>query len=365
MKKKEKVKKKKTYMNKQWRNTTEPLVFNDRIEIFPFAEGDIDDYTKQFVPDYMKEGFETYKLVDSYAEQLAYVIKNRLNGLIVGPTGCGKSSGVRYAGSLLEYPMRTYECNAQSSISSLIGTRTVKRDKSGSSYVEWINGIALDCWEKGMGLILEEVDSAPPGILFALHSLLQVKSRFFEVPEKTNDLIPRHPNFFVIATANTIGKGEDSFLYTGTNILNEAFLDRFSITYKLDYLSVPDEQKVLEQELKGLHPRLAACYVKVADLIRSNPEMKTVTVSTRRLIEWASMTQQLDWRKPVEFSEYTVLNRMTTENKEVAKKVIQDVFGSDNKRMDEADLDTKVDDKKFEKLFGTGKTTKEEEMELI
>ena len=106
----------------------------------------------------------------------------------------------------------------------------------------WHNGPVVDALEKGTVLLLDEVDLASNKIL-CLQSVLEGKGVFLK---KIGRYVQPSPGFNVIATANTKGKGSDDGRFVGTNVLNEAFLERFAITLEQDYPTVVTETKILK-----------------------------------------------------------------------------------------------------------------------
>ena len=105
----------------------------------------------------------------------------------------------------------------------------------------WHNGPVIELWN-GSVLLLDEVDLASNKIL-CLQSILEGKGVFLK---KTGLYVNPAPGFNVIATANTKGKGSDDGRFIGTNVLNEAFLERFCVTFEQSYPSAATEQKILE-----------------------------------------------------------------------------------------------------------------------
>ena len=106
----------------------------------------------------------------------------------------------------------------------------------------WHNGPVIEALERGAILLLDEIDLASNKIL-CLQSVLEGKGVFLK---KIGKFVKPAPGFNVIATANTKGKGSDDGRFIGTNVLNEAFLERFPVTFEQSYPAPSVEQKILE-----------------------------------------------------------------------------------------------------------------------
>jgi len=131
----------------------------------------------------------------------------------------------------------------------------------------WQDGPAIEAMKRGAVLLLDEINLGSPKIM-CLQPILEGNPIYIK---KTNELVYPQPGFTVIATANSKGKGSSDGRYMGSNILNEAFLDRFAITIEHDYPSTTVETKILNQILAKN---------KVTD--------KDTVDFVPRLIEWAA-----------------------------------------------------------------------------
>jgi len=105
----------------------------------------------------------------------------------------------------------------------------------------WHNGPVVEALERGAVLLLDEIDLASNKIL-CLQPVLEGKGLFLK---KIGKFVTPEKGFNVVATANTKGKGSDDGRFIGTNVLNEAFLERFPVTYEQDYPSPKIEQRIL------------------------------------------------------------------------------------------------------------------------
>lgn len=152
----------------------------------------------------------------------------------------------------------------------------------------WQDGPAVEAMKRGAVLLLDEVNLGSPKMM-CLQPILEGNSIFIK---KTNQLVHPAPGFTVIATANTKGKGSDDGRYIGSNILNEAFLDRFAITIEHEYPSKAEEEKILLNLLVKNNvaddgtKQFANKLVEWANIIRATFKEGAIDeiVTTRRLI---------------------------------------------------------------------------------
>jgi hypothetical protein len=149
----------------------------------------------------------------------------------------------------------------------------------------WQNGPVVVAMERGAVLLLDEVDLGS-NKLMCLQPVLEGRPIYLK---KINKVITPMPGFNVVATANTKGKGSDDGRFIGTNVMNEAFLERFSITLEQEYPSTKIEEKILKNVLgaSGLADKdFTDKLVKWADVIRKSFYEGAVSeiISTRRLV---------------------------------------------------------------------------------
>jgi len=149
----------------------------------------------------------------------------------------------------------------------------------------WHNGPVIEALERGAILLLDEIDLASNKIM-CLQSILEGKGVFLK---KTGRYVQPAAGFNVIATANTKGKGSDDGRFIGTNVLNEAFLERFALTFEQDYPTSKIEQKILEGislDLDLADREFCANLANWADIIRKTFKDGGIdeVISTRRLV---------------------------------------------------------------------------------
>jgi hypothetical protein len=197
---------------------------------------------------------------------------------ITGLSGNGKTLGVEQACANLNRELIRVNITIETDEDDLIGGfRLVNGD------TVFHNGPVVEALERGAVLLLDEIDLASNKIL-CLQSVLEGKGVFLK---KTGRYVKPAPGFTVVATANTKGKGSDDGRFVGTNVLNEAFLERFPITFEQDYPSPTIEQKILVNV--GCELTFAENLVKWAGVIRKTFFDGGVdeVITTRRLVHIA------------------------------------------------------------------------------
>jgi hypothetical protein len=167
------------------------------------------------------------------------IIESRLfyPTFITGLSGNGKTFGVEQACAQLKRELIRVNITIETDEDDLIGGfRLVDGNTA------WHNGPVIEALERGAVLLLDEIDLASNKIL-CLQSILEGKGVFLK---KIGKWVKPAAGFNVIATANTKGKGSDDGRFIGTNVLNEAFLERFPVTFEQEYPTPKIEQKILE-----------------------------------------------------------------------------------------------------------------------
>jgi hypothetical protein len=167
------------------------------------------------------------------------IIQSRLfyPTFITGLSGNGKTFSVEQACSQLKREMIRVNITIETDEDDLIGGFRLVNGETA-----WHNGPVIEALERGAILLLDEIDLASNKIL-CLQSVLEGKGVFLK---KIGKFVKPAAGFNVIATANTKGKGSDDGRFIGTNVLNEAFLERFPVTFEQSYPAPSVEQKILE-----------------------------------------------------------------------------------------------------------------------
>jgi hypothetical protein len=229
--------------------------------------------------DYIPEKDDTYVQFGNF-QSVRKVIQSRkfYPVFITGLSGNGKTLSVEQACSITKRELIRVNITIETDEDDLIGGfRLVNGD------TVWHNGPVIEALERGAVLLLDEIDLASNKIL-CLQSVLEGKGVFLK---KTGKYVTPKAGFNVIATANTKGKGSDDGRFVGTNILNEAFLERFPITFEQDYPTASIEEKILRN--MGCDTIFAENLVKWAGVIRKTFFDGGVdeVITTRRLVHIA------------------------------------------------------------------------------
>jgi hypothetical protein len=156
---------------------------------------------------------------------------------ITGLSGNGKTFGVEQACAQLKRELIRVNITIETDEDDLIGGFRLVNGET-----VWHNGPVIEALERGAILLLDEIDLASNKIL-CLQSVLEGKGVFLK---KIGKFVKPAAGFNVFATANTKGKGSDDGRFIGTNVLNEAFLERFPVTFEQSYPAPATEQKILE-----------------------------------------------------------------------------------------------------------------------
>ena len=167
------------------------------------------------------------------------IIQSRLfyPTFITGLSGNGKTFSVEQACAQLGRELIRVNVTIETDSDDLIGGFRLVNGETA-----WHNGPVIEALERGAVLLLDEVDLASNKIL-CLQSILEGKGVFLK---KIGRFVKPSPGFNVIATANTKGKGSEDGRFIGTNVLNEAFLERFCVTFEQPYPAPATEQRILE-----------------------------------------------------------------------------------------------------------------------
>lgn len=208
---------------------------------------------------------------------------------LTGPTGCGKTSGIKQIAARLNFPVFEVTGHGRLELADLLGHLSVDK---GSMKFEY-GPLALAMRYGGL-FLFNELDLASPDIAAGLNTILDGSPLC--LAENGGELIEPHPMFRFAATGNTNGSGDDTGLYSGTLRQNLAFLDRFTVC-EVGYPSEETEISLLTRKFPDLPFSVCSIMVSYANEIRKLfvggdgvTQQIEVTFSTRSLIRWADLT---------------------------------------------------------------------------
>ncbi|MCC0056901.1 MAG: cobaltochelatase subunit CobS [Rhodobiaceae bacterium] len=210
--------------------------------------------------------------------------------MITGYHGTGKSTHIEQVAARLNWPCVRVNLDSHISRIDLIGKDAIVL-KDGKQVTEFRDGILPWAYQNNVALVFDEYDAGRPDVMFVIQRVLESSGRLTLLDQSR--VLKPHPAFRLFATANTIGLGDTSGLYHGTQQINQAQMDRWSIVSALNYLPHDDEVNIILAKakwMKGEEGRdTASRMVRLADLTRSafvNGDLSTV-MSPRTVITWA------------------------------------------------------------------------------
>lgn len=240
------------------------------------------DEVRQYIPE-IDTGY-IFPPAETEAAVVAMMAGESL--LCIGPKGSGKTTLQQQICARMRLPWFRVNCREDMESSAFFGTPALKAGE-----LDWIDG-PLPLFARYGGMVtMDEVSSAPAGIAMALMAPLEPNGPVY-IPEKPNgDRYIQPCEWFRIgATDNTALQGDTTGRYAGTNVQNEALIDRFLTTVKLGYLSKTHEKEVIKSRVPNIPDDWCDQMLEVAALVRrayDNGDMN-FTLSPRGLVAWAA-----------------------------------------------------------------------------
>jgi cobaltochelatase CobS len=211
--------------------------------------------------------------------------------MITGYHGTGKSTHVEQVAARLNWPCVRVNLDSHVSRIDLVGKDAIVL-KDGKQITEFRDGILPWALQNNVALCFDEYDAGRPDVMFVIQRVLEVSGRLTLLDQ--NRVISPHPAFRLFSTANTIGLGDTSGLYHGTQQINQGQMDRWSIVTSLNYLPHDKEVDIVAAKVKRFQKSTEGLdtigkMVRVADLTRNafmGGDLSTV-MSPRTVITWA------------------------------------------------------------------------------
>ena len=247
---------------------------------------------------------------------------------IQGRHGSGKSTHIEQVAARLNWPCLRLNLDGHITRPDLLGKNVITL-RDGKQVTDFEEGLLPWAIQQPMALILDEYDAGRPEILFVIQRLLERDGQLV-MPDQ-NRVITPHPFFRIFATMNTVGLGNLSGLYHGTQLLNHAQLDRWNIMATLDYLKADDEMAIVTARVAEFaspdRQSLLRQMVALAELTRegfATGELSSL-MSPRTVISWAEnvlVFHSLDLAFALSF-----LNRCEEPERIIVAEYFQRCFG--------------------------------------
>ncbi len=250
--------------------------------------------------------------------------------LIQGYHGTGKSTHIEQVAARLNWPCVRINLDSHISRIDLIGKDSIVL-KDGKQITEFKEGILPWSIQNPVALVFDEYDAGRPDVMFVIQRVLESDGKFTLLDK--NKVLQQHDFFRIFATTNTIGLGDTTGLYHGTQQINQGQMDRWNIISTLNYLPFEKELEIVLAKNKSFNNKdgkeLLSNMIKVADLTRKgfvNGDISTV-MSPRTVLHWAENT---DIFKDKGYSfRATFLNKCDELEKKIISEYYQRCFGED------------------------------------
>jgi cobaltochelatase CobS len=210
--------------------------------------------------------------------------------LVQGYHGTGKSTHIEQVAARLNWPCIRVNLDSHISRIDLLGKDAIVL-REGKQVTEYREGILPWALQHPCALVFDEYDAGRPDVMFVIQRVLEVEGKLTLLDQ--NKVIRPHPAFRLFATANTVGLGDTTGLYHGTQQINQGQMDRWNIVATLNYLPHEDEVKIVLAKVPGYDSEakrgLVQAMVRLAELTRSGfmaGDISTV-MSPRTVITWA------------------------------------------------------------------------------
>lgn len=204
---------------------------------------------------------------------------------LYGPHGSGKSTHIEQVAARLNWPCLRINLDGHVSRADLIG-RDMLVVRDGRQVTEFVPGLLVWALQRPMALVLDEYDAGRPEVMFVIQRLLEADGRLTLLDQ--NQVITPHPAFRLFATGNTAGSGDSAGLYAGTQVLNQAQLDRWNVMLELGYPAKEQEARIIQARLPTLTQEQVRGMLELAWLCRQAHEQGELSalLSLRTLLAW-------------------------------------------------------------------------------
>ena len=280
------------------------------------------EYVPQIDPDYKFDKDTTLAILAGFS------FNKRV--LIQGYHGTGKSTHIEQVAARLNWPCVRVNLDSHISRIDLIGKDAIVL-KDGKQITEFKEGILPWSIQNPVALVFDEYDAGRPDVMFVIQRVLENEGNFTLLDK--NKVLQQHDLFRIFATTNTVGLGDTTGLYHGTQQINQGQMDRWNIVSTLNYLSFEKELEIVLAKNKDFNNKegkeLLSNMIKVADLTRKgfiNGDISTV-MSPRTVLHWAENTSI--FKDQGYAFRITFLNKCDELEKKIISEYYQRCFGED------------------------------------
>jgi cobaltochelatase CobS len=250
--------------------------------------------------------------------------------LVQGYHGTGKSTHIEQIAARLNWPCIRVNLDSHVSRIDLIGKDAIVL-KEGKQITEFKEGILPWSIQNPVALVFDEYDAGRPDVMFVIQRVLESEGNFTLLDK--NKVINQHDYFRMFATTNTVGLGDTTGLYHGTQQINQGQMDRWNIVTTLNYLPFEKEMDIILSKNKNFNSKdgkeKISNMIKVADLTRKgfvNGDISTV-MSPRTVLHWAENTTI--FKDHGYAFRVTFLNKCDETEKKIISEYYQRCFGED------------------------------------
>ncbi len=280
--------------------------------------------------DYVPKIDENYKFDPATTKSILAGFSNDRRVLIQGYHGTGKSTHIEQVAARLNWPCVRVNLDSHISRIDLIGKDVIVL-KENKQITEFQDGILPWAYQNPVAIVFDEYDAGRPDVMFVIQRVLESAGKLTLLDQSR--VINPHNFFRLFATANTVGLGDTSGLYHGTQQINQGQMDRWNIVSTLNYLENSVEESIVLSKIKELNSKegkdIVRSMVNTAELTRSgfiNGDISTV-MSPRTVITWAENYLLF---KDIEYSfKLSFLNRCDELERSVIEEYFQRSFGID------------------------------------
>jgi cobaltochelatase CobS len=215
--------------------------------------------------------------------------KHNRRVMIQGYHGTGKSTHIEQVAARLNWPLIRINLDSHVSRIDLVGKDAIVL-KDGKQVTEFREGILPWALQRPIALVFDEYDAGRPDVMFVIQRILEASGQLTLLDQ--NRVMKPHPYFRLFSTTNTVGLGDTTGLYHGTQQLNQGQLDRWSIVTTLNYLAHDAEVEIVAAKVPDLDKATVSKMVRVADMTRNAfiaGDISTV-MSPRTVITWGENT---------------------------------------------------------------------------